>query len=81
MESATQRALKRQQRLMQLIEIYTLWTGRLSEAIAVLGEGVTPQRPIDEIMIEIEKLSSLVENARADLLAFFGESPEESSKE
>jgi hypothetical protein len=81
MESATQQALKQRQRLMQLIEIFALETRRLSEAIAVLGGDVSAQRQIGEIMIEIKKLSRLVEQARADLFAFGGQLPEESSQE
>jgi hypothetical protein len=81
MESGTQRALKDRQRLMQLIEIYAIRTRRLLEAIAVLGGDVSAQKPIDESMIEIQKLRQHVEQAGADLFAFVGQRPEESSKQ
>jgi hypothetical protein len=76
MESGAQRELKQRLFLKQLIEIYALEVSRLSEAIAVLGEHVSAQRPIDKSIIEIKNLSRLVERARVDLFAFVGQSPE-----
>jgi hypothetical protein len=58
------------QELKQLVEIYAVRTRRLSEAIAVLGGHVTAERQIDEIMTEIKKHRSLLEQAATDLFAF-----------
>ena len=81
MESAAQPEFDHRQRLMQLIEIYALQARLLSEAIAVLGGHVTAQRPIDESMREIKNLSSLVEQAGADLFALVSQPPEEPPKQ
>jgi hypothetical protein len=60
----------RRQELKQLVEIYALRTRILSESIAILGAHVANERPIMEIMIEIKKQRSLVEEAATDLFAF-----------
>jgi hypothetical protein len=81
MQSATRQELKRRQRLKELVEIYALRTRRLSEEIAVLDGHLSAQRRIEESMIEVKKLSRLVEEAGADLSAFVGQPPEESPNE
>jgi hypothetical protein len=60
----------RRQELKQLVEIYALRTRQLSDSIAVLGAHVANERPIIEIMIEIKRHRSLVEQAATDLFAF-----------
>jgi hypothetical protein len=69
------------QELKQLVEIYALRTRRLSEAIAVLGGHVTAERHIDEIMTEIKKHRSLLEQAGTDLFAFVWPQVEEPPNE
>ena len=81
MQSATRQELKRRQRLKELIAIYALRTRRLSEEIAVLDGHLSAQRRIEESMIEVKKLSRLVEEAGADLSAFVGQPPGESPTE
>ena len=60
----------RQQELKQLVEIYAVRTRQLSNSIAVLGGYVAAGRQIGEIMTEIKKLRSLLEEAATDLFAF-----------
>jgi hypothetical protein len=81
MQSATRQELKRRQRLKELVEIYALRTRRLSEEIALLDGHLSAQRRIEESMIEVKKLSRLVEEAGADLSAFVGQPLEESPNE
>ena len=68
----------RRKDLKQLVEIYAFRTRRLSEVVAVLGEHLTAEREIDEIVAEIKIISRLVEEAGAELVAFIGQRPEES---
>jgi hypothetical protein len=56
--------------LKQLVEIYAIRTRHLSDSLAVLGGNVAAGRQIGEIMTEIKKLRSLVEQAAMDLFAF-----------
>ena len=68
----------RRQELKQLVEIYAVRTRQLSDSIAVLGGCVAVGGQIDEIMTEIKKLRSLLEQAATDLFAFVwtrGEEP------
>jgi len=60
----------RQQELKQLVEIYAVRSRQLSNSIAVLGGYVAAGRQIGEIMTEIKKLRSLLEEAATDLFAF-----------
>ena len=68
----------RQQELKQLVEIYAVRTRQLSNSIAVLGGYVSAGRQIGEIMTEIKKLRSLLEQAATDLFAFVWTRGEES---
>jgi hypothetical protein len=65
------------QELKQLVQIYAMRTRQLSEAVAVLGGHVSAERPIEETMTKIQKLSRLVEQAGLDLFAFVDPRPQE----
>ena len=67
----------RRQELKQLVEIYALRTRMLSDSIAILGAHVASGKQIGEIMAEIRKLRSLVEEAATNLFAFVSSRPEE----
>jgi len=58
------------QELKQLVEIYSMRTRQLAEALALLGGQVSAERPIEETMTKIKKLSRRVEQAGWDLFAF-----------
>ena len=55
------------QELKQLVEIYSMRTRQLAEALALLGGQVSAERPIEETMTKIKKLSRRVEQAGLDL--------------
>ena len=59
----------RAQELKQLVETYAVRTRELLDSIAVLGGYVAAGRQIGEIMTEIKKHRSLVEEAATDLFA------------
>ena len=63
-----QPAIHRQE-LKQLVEIYAVRTRQLSEAVSVLGGHITAGRQIDETIIEVKKLTRLVEEAGLNLFA------------
>jgi hypothetical protein len=65
------------QELKQLVEIYAVRTRQLSDSLAVLGGHVAAEKPIGEIMSEIKRLRSLVEQAATDLFAFIWPRAEE----
>jgi hypothetical protein len=66
------------QELKQLVEIYAVRSRQLTDTIAVLGGYVAAEKPIGEVMTEIKRLRSLLEQAATDLFAFVwprGEDP------
>ena len=71
----------RRQELKQLVEIYAIQTRQLSDSLAVLGGYVAAGSQIGEIMAEITKLHSLLEQAGTDLFAFVGPPAEEPTSE
>jgi len=69
------------QELKQLVEIYSMRTRQLAEALALLGGQVSAERPIEETMTKIKKLSRRVEQAGLDLFAFVSPRPGEPRNE
>ena len=69
------------QELKQLVEIYSMRTRQLAEALALLGGQVSAERPIEETMTKIKKLSRRVEQAGLDLFAFVAPRPGEPRNE
>jgi hypothetical protein len=55
---------------MEFVEIYAARTRQLSDSIAILGANVAAGTQTGEIMTEIKKPHSLVEQAATDLFAF-----------